>query len=165
MTIRGRIALSLITAGMTVAGWAFAHESIEAIVAGENICVGCTLKKEQGAGAQCGIYGHKHALLVTDATVGGKNIPDMKGWVLHYLETQKSENLIKQHHGENLTITGKVYPDEHVLEVTSFTSTSQAPQTEGSSIESEHTHEHSKESEHHNGAEHPGGEEHHEHPK
>lgn len=105
-----------------------AEKGIEAVVTGENICLGCALKKEKGAGAQCSIYGHKHALRVTSATVGGKDMPDMKGWVLHYLETQKSEDLIKQHHGESLTIIGKVYPNERVLEVTS--SKSEQPKSE-----------------------------------
>lgn len=102
------------TAGLATA------KSVEATVKGENICLGCTLKKEKGAGAQCSIYGHKHVLKVAGAEAAGKDLTDMNGWVLHYLETQASESLIKEHHGESLTIVGKVYPDERVLEVVSF---------------------------------------------
>lgn len=96
-----------------------AAKSIEVTVKGQNICLGCMLKKEKDAGAQCSIYGHKHVLRVANATAAGKNLTAMNGWVLHYLETQASEDLIKKHHGESLTIVGKVYPDERVLEVAS----------------------------------------------
>ncbi len=94
---------------------------IKATVEGANFCLGCALKKQKGAAAQCSIFGHKHALKVTRA-VGkdGKELTGMRGWVLHYLETEKSQDLIKQHHGEELTITGKVYPLERELEVDSF---------------------------------------------
>ncbi len=96
-----------------------AGKSIEVTVKGENICLGCALKKEKGAGAQCSIYGHKHVLRVSSATAAGEELTAMNGWVLHYLETQTSEDLIKNHHGESLTIIGKVYPNERVLEVAS----------------------------------------------
>ncbi len=91
---------------------------IKAAVEGTNFCLGCALKKQKGAAAQCSIFGHKHALKVTRAV--GKELTGMRGWVLHYLETEKSQDLIKQHHGEELTITGKVYPLERELEVDSF---------------------------------------------
>ncbi len=93
---------------------------VEATGTGTNFCLGCTLKKEDGAGAQCDVFGHRHALRVTQALVDGKEQPAMTGWVLHYLETTKSEELIKKHHGKSVTVVGKVYPDERVLEVASF---------------------------------------------
>jgi len=94
---------------------------VKATVEGTNFCLGCALKKQKGAAAQCSIFGHKHTLEVTKA-VGedGKELTGMRGWVLHYLETEKSQEPIKQHHGEKLTITGKVYPRERTLEVDSF---------------------------------------------
>jgi len=94
---------------------------VKAAVEGTNFCLGCALKKQKGAAAQCSIFGHKHALEVTKA-VGedGKELTGMRGWVLHYLETEKSQDLIIEHHGEKLTITGKVYPLERELEVDSF---------------------------------------------
>ncbi|MBI4566419.1 MAG: hypothetical protein HY716_17180 [Planctomycetes bacterium] len=90
---------------------------VEATVVGENICLGCALKKEKGAAAQCDKYGHRHALKVTSVTAAGKEQPEMKGWVLHYLDTDKGQPFIKEHHGETLTLTGKVYSGERVLEV------------------------------------------------
>ena len=62
--------------------------------------------------------GHKHALKVSKAVdKDGKELTGMRGGVLHYLENEKSRDLIKAHHGEKLTIIGKVYPLEKVLEV------------------------------------------------
>ncbi|KKK66611.1 hypothetical protein LCGC14_2962350, partial [marine sediment metagenome] len=93
---------------------------VKAKVAGVNFCLGCALKKEQGAGAQCSRFGHKHSLRVTQVTVDGKERADMQGWVLHYLETDKSQDLIHKHHGARLTVIGKIYSRERVLEVISF---------------------------------------------
>lgn len=90
---------------------------VEATVTGENICLGCTLKKEEGAAAQCAKYGHRHALRVTGATAAGKDLPEMKGWILHYLETDKAQPFVKEHHAETLALKGKVYPAARVLEV------------------------------------------------
>jgi thioredoxin-related protein len=95
-------------------------KSIKANLTGQNFCLGCALKKKLGAGAQCSTFGHKHSLRVTKATANGKELPGMQGWVLYYLETQKSQDLIHKQHGENLSVTGTVYPVERVLEVTSF---------------------------------------------
>jgi hypothetical protein len=89
---------------------------VEATVVGENFCLGCSLKKEKGAAAQCSKYGHRHALKVTDATAAGKKLPEMKGWILHYLETDNAQAVIKGHHNETLTLKGKVYPEERVFE-------------------------------------------------
>lgn len=94
-----------------------AASSIEVTVTGQNICLGCSLKAEKGAGAQCSVYGHKHAFRVDSASTGKGELPAMKGWVLHYLETEKSAELIKGHHDEELAIVGTVYPNERVLEV------------------------------------------------
>ena len=94
---------------------------VTATVAGTNVCVGCSLKKEKGAGAQCKVYGHKHSLKVSRATdEDGNELSDMTGWLLFYLETDKSTELINGHHKEELVIEGMVYPDERVLEVISF---------------------------------------------
>ena len=69
--------------------------AIGATLEGANFCVGCSLKKSSGAGAQCSVVGCKHAFKVTKA-VGedGKELTCVKGWVLHYLETEKSKELI-----------------------------------------------------------------------
>ena len=94
---------------------------VEATVAGTNVCVGCSLKEEKGAGAQCKVYGHKHSLKVSKATdTNGNELSEMTGWLLFYLETDKSTGLINGHHYEDLVIEGKVYADERILEVISF---------------------------------------------
>ncbi len=125
---RGILVASLL--GMFIAGHALAQEhpehpkkspaeakAIAATVVGENVCLGCSLKKEKGAAAQCSKYGHRHALKVIAASAAGKELPEMKGWILHYLETDNGQPMIKEHHGETLTLKGKVYVEERVLEV------------------------------------------------
>lgn len=102
----------------------------EATVTGENFCLGCALKKDKGAAAQCSKYGHKHALKVTSATVDGKEHPEMTGWVLHYLDTDNAQPLIKEHHQETVKLTGKVYADERTFEVTKLEDSKEAKKPE-----------------------------------
>lgn len=90
---------------------------VQAVITGQNLCLGCSLKKEAGAAAQCSKYGHRHALKVTTATVAGKAVPKMKGWVLHYLDTDSGQPYIKEHHDETVTLKGKVYGEARVIEV------------------------------------------------
>jgi hypothetical protein len=73
-------------------------------------CLGCDLKKAYGAGAQCSVYGHKHAL----KTANGKYYT--------FLENQKSEPLIKgeQLHGKSIQVTGSLFPRSQVIEVTDY---------------------------------------------
>jgi hypothetical protein len=99
---------------------------VEATVTGENICLGCTLKQE-GAAAQCSKYGHRHGLKVTSASADGSDLAYMKGWILYYLETDKSQPFIKEHDGETLTLEGKVYTAERVLEVSKQVDSKKAP--------------------------------------
>jgi hypothetical protein len=89
---------------------------LAATVTGQNICLGCTLKKEQGAAAHCDKYGHHHVLKVTSVE-GAEGVPPMKGWVLQYLHNDRSEPYIGGHDGETLTLKGKVYVNERVFEV------------------------------------------------
>ena len=94
---------------------------IHASVEGKNFCLGCALKKKKGAAAQCSLFGHKHSLRVTRATgKDGRELAELKGWVLHYLENEKSEALIKEHHGEDVKLSGIIYPQERVFEVSSM---------------------------------------------
>lgn len=91
---------------------------IHASVEGKNICLGCALKKKKGAAAQCDLFGHRHALRVSGATgEDGKELANLKGWVLHYLENEKSQKLFKEHHGEDVKLSGIIYPQERVFEV------------------------------------------------
>jgi len=93
---------------------------LKATVTGANFCLGCALKKEHEAKARCSVYGHKHSLKVTKA-VGedGSELAGLQGTVLHYLETERSHAFIRGHHEEVVTVTGKVYPLERILEVES----------------------------------------------
>ena len=100
---------------------------IEASVTGENVCVGCALKKEQGAAAQCSKYGHRHALRVTSASADGSDLAYMKGWILYYLETDNAQPFIKEHDGETLTLRGKVYTAERMFEVDKQVDAKDAP--------------------------------------
>ncbi len=125
---RGTLTASLVA--LAIAGYALAQEHpatakkqpasanvAESTVMGENICLGCTLQHQKGAAAQCAKYGHRHALKVTSASTAGEEHPEMEGWVLHYLDTDDAQSVIKEHHGETLTVKGKVYAEERVLEV------------------------------------------------
>jgi hypothetical protein len=126
---------------LALAGYAFAQEhpehpkqgraegkAEEATIVGENFCLGCSLKTEKGAAAQCSVYGHRHALKVTSATSAGKALPEMNGWILHYLETDNGQPLIKEHHGETVTLKGKVYGAERVLEVSALVEGTKKPE-------------------------------------
>ena len=125
---------------MAIAGLGLAQEhpkqppaqakAVEATVVGENICLACSLKQERGAAAQCDKYGHRHALKVTSATAAGKDAPEMKGWVLHYLENDDAQPLIKEHHYETLAVKGKVHAAERVLEVVKFEAAKKAEHPE-----------------------------------
>jgi len=90
---------------------------VQATVKGENVCLGCALKAEKGAAAQCRKYGHRHALKVVSVEVGGKPMPNFQGWVLHYLDNDQAQDLIQGRHGKVVAVKGKVYTEERVLEV------------------------------------------------
>ncbi|MCH7773183.1 MAG: hypothetical protein IH784_02105 [Bacteroidetes bacterium] len=91
---------------------------VSVMVEGTNICLGCTLKHEKGASAQCKIYGHRHTLKVEKAyDENGEELMYMAGWILHYLENDNSEEYIMGHHNDELKIKGIVYINERTLEV------------------------------------------------
>ncbi len=91
-------------------------------VVGENVCVGCQLKSEHGAKAQCSIFKHRHGLKVVSAKdLDGGALDWMHGWTLHYLDNVKCDELVNDPdlHGKRVTIHGNVYPDARMLEVES----------------------------------------------
>ena len=106
---------SLLTLGLLVTGLsspAVGEEKTETgyeIVQGKVICLGCTLKKEAGAKAQCSIYGHTNAIKTKDG----------KTWTI--LENDKSTALIRDHsyEGKDVEIRGKKYIDAQTIEVES----------------------------------------------
>ena len=80
-------------------------------IEGEVICLGCTLKKADGAKAQCSVYGHKNAIKTGD------------GGILTILENDQSTKLINDHDyaGKKVEIQGRVFPEANVIQVDSFT--------------------------------------------
>ena len=93
----------------------------EIAVVGTNYCLGCALKREHGAGAQCSVYGHRHGLKVEKARDGaGNELAALKGRTLSYLENDKSEKLFKGEvfHGARVEVKGRLYEKESVIEVT-----------------------------------------------
>ena len=78
-------------------------------IEGEVVCLGCSLKKEQSASAQCSIYGHTHALKTED------------GEVLTFLENDESTDLINNHDykGKKVKIKGRRFQGSNVVEVDS----------------------------------------------
>lgn len=91
------------------------------VVTGTNYCVGCALKTDADAKANCKVYGHKHALKVDQLMDETMIIfPEFTGLTLFYLENEKSTKLINDNHGKRITVHGKLYLDTRVLEVESF---------------------------------------------
>ena len=87
----------------------------ETTLTGTLECVGCTLKKEYGAKAQCSVYGHQHGL----KTANGK--------IYTFLENDQSKDLrageSKEQghlHGKKVQVTGRVLPKTQIIDVTSY---------------------------------------------
>ena len=93
----------------------------EVAIVGTNHCLGCALKKEHGAKAQCGVYGHRHSLKVEKAMdADGNELARLKGRTLGYLENDNSAKLVKGEvfHGARVEVKGRLYEQESVIEVT-----------------------------------------------
>ncbi len=90
-------------------------------VVGTNYCVGCAHKKEFGAASQCKTYGCDFAFKVEKLVEPcGMELAEWSGKTLYYLENDNSSKLSTDHHGEKLTISGKLYLESSLLEVASF---------------------------------------------
>jgi len=74
------------------------------------ICLGCALKKGQGAKANCSLYGHVNALKSEDGRI----------WTI--LENDISTDLINLHEyaGKQVEITGKKFGGTQVIEIETF---------------------------------------------
>lgn len=94
--------------------------SQQVTVVGENYCLGCALKKEEGAAAQCSVYGHRHALRVESAAgADGAPIAALAGESLHYLDNDQSAPLVKgeELHKKRVEVKGRLFAPERTLEV------------------------------------------------
>jgi hypothetical protein len=76
-------------------------------VKGKLVCIGCTLKKHDGAAAQCSIFGHKHGLQTST------------GAIYNFIENEKSKDVIntEKWHNANVQVTGKIH---HVAQMISL---------------------------------------------
>lgn len=76
----------------------------------EVICLGCALKKGQGAKANCSLYNHANALKSEDGRI----------WTI--LENDISTDLINSHEyaGKQVEITGKKFAGTQVIEIETF---------------------------------------------
>jgi hypothetical protein len=84
-----------------------AHETFD----GTLVCLGCDLKKAEGARAACSVFGHKHALKTAD------------GKYVNLLENQYSKDLLagEKYHDKQISIHGIYYATANQLDVETFT--------------------------------------------
>lgn len=73
-------------------------------------CLGCDLKKSDGAFAQCKVYGHKHALKLKD------------GRFISFLENDNAADLIKgeKWHGKEVEVHGVFFSSANMLDVETY---------------------------------------------
>jgi len=78
---------------------------------GTLVCLGCSLKKAEGARASCKTTGHKHALQTAD------------GKYVNFLENQYSADLIGggKYHNKKMQVHGMYYASADMLDVEAFT--------------------------------------------
>ncbi|MFQ5862673.1 MAG: hypothetical protein ACE5IC_06080 [Candidatus Brocadiales bacterium] len=76
-------------------------------IKGKVVCLGCTLKKTEGAHAACKIYGHKHGLLTEDGTL------------YSFLENKASEGVITtdKYAKKDVEVTGRVFENAHIIDL------------------------------------------------
>ncbi|MGL1902461.1 MAG: hypothetical protein OCC49_10015 [Fibrobacterales bacterium] len=105
------ISFTLLTLTLTFAGGWDAQKGLNEItLKGELICTGCSLKKLDGANAQCNLYAH-HALGFRSAD----------GTIWNIVDNAKGHDVIRAHtllEHKEATITGYIYPIAHNLEIT-----------------------------------------------
>ena len=78
---------------------------------GKLVCIGCDLKKAEGARAECSAYGHKHTLKTSD------------GRYINLLENKYSADLMsnEKYAGKDIKVQGVYYASANQLDVQSFT--------------------------------------------
>ena len=83
----------------------------EASFEGKLVCLGCDLKKGEGARAACSVYGHHHALKKADSSY------------VSFLENDFSRDLIKgeKYHNQDIQVTGFYHDNANMLDVETFT--------------------------------------------
>ena len=105
------VILLLITS-LAVAGEKKAEMKAEnATFEGKLVCLGCDLKKAEGARAECSVYGHNHSLKTSD------------GKYVNLLENKYSADLLngEKYAGKDIKVQGVYYANANQLDVKSFT--------------------------------------------
>ena len=102
--------LAVMVLGLGASPGAQAQTTGSTTIHGEVVCFGCALKKEQGAKAQCSIYGHVNAVRLEDGKI----------WSM--LENDQSKELVRNHDyaGKHVHIRGRQIPEAHTDGVESF---------------------------------------------
>lgn len=101
----------MLSAGVSLAGgWATDKGLDKVTLKGELVCIGCSLKKLDGANAQCDLYSH-HAV--------GFRTADGLLWSI--VDNEKGHDVIRAHYllekGKKATIAGWIYPVAHFIEI------------------------------------------------
>ncbi len=96
--------------GSLVAGEKTAKKSYHADFEGTLVCMGCDLKKSDGARAACTDFGHNHALKTAD------------GKYISLLENKYSADLVKgeKYHNKQMKLHGVYFANANQLDVESF---------------------------------------------
>ena len=105
------VAVLLVTSAMVIGSEQKAVKAgKEAVFEGTLVCLGCDLKKAEGARAACSVYGHEYALKTED------------GRYINFLENQYSEDLLKgkKYHNQKMKVSGVYYADANILDVKAF---------------------------------------------
>lgn len=100
------VAVVTVQAGETTKGKA-TQETFD----GTLVCLGCDLKKTEGARAACSTFGHTHALKTAD------------GNYINLLENQYSKDLLagEKYHNQKIKINGIFHATANQFDVESFT--------------------------------------------
>jgi len=104
------LAVMVFTATSAFAGgWSKDKGLDKMALSGELVCIGCTLKKLDGANAQCNLYSH-HAI--------GFKAQDGTLWSI--VDNAKGHDIIRSHNlleKKKATISGYLYPLAHYIEI------------------------------------------------
>lgn len=101
----------MFSATVALAGGWDAKKGLDRVtIKGELVCIGCSLKKMDGANAQCNLFAH-HAI--------GFKTADGLLWSI--VDNEKGHDVIRAHRllekGVKATITGWLYPVAHFIEI------------------------------------------------
>lgn len=103
------LAVGLMAMGV-VAEEAAKPEAKHATFDGQLVCLGCDLKKAEGARSACKVYGCNHVLKTSD------------GQYINFLQNDFSKELSSdKHHNKAATVSGMFHASANTLDVESFT--------------------------------------------